>query len=190
MTKQKTGNWFARHKVLTVIGGFFLFVILLGAIGGGNKNKTVTTTTKTTTATKANATPTTKVNQEANDGKFAFTITGVQCDTASVGSSQYSTKNAQGQYCVVSITVRNIGNEAQTLDSFNQYLYNSEGKKYSADSEASYDANPSGSTFLQQINPGVTVSGVVVFDMPKGVTPTVAELHDSAFSNGVKVNLQ
>jgi len=29
-----------------------------------------------------------------------------------------------------------------------------------------------------------------VFDLPKDKTPVTAELHDSAFSGGVKVNLQ
>jgi hypothetical protein len=32
--------------------------------------------------------------------------------------------------------------------------------------------------------------GVSVFDMPRGVTPVRAELHDSLFSNGVSVNLR
>ena len=35
-----------------------------------------------------------------------------------------------------------------------------------------------------------SVSGDIIFDIPKGVTPVTAVLHDSAFSGGVKVNLQ
>jgi hypothetical protein len=161
--------------------------VIGGAAGGGSKTKT--TSNATTTAKASNQPQTAKVGQAANDGKFAFTVNSVQCNQPSVGSDQYSTKTAQGQYCVVNIKVNNIGNESQTLDASNQYLYNAQGQKYSADSEASFDANPSGGTFLQSINPGNSVTGVVVFDLPKGVTPTTAELHDSAFSGGVKVNL-
>jgi hypothetical protein len=69
-------------------------------------------------------------------------------------------------------------------------LFDAKGNKYSSDSGASFYANPSGSTFLNTINPGNSVTGAVVFDVPKDVTPTQAELHDSAFSGGVKVNLQ
>lgn len=181
-------NWFARHKVLTVIGVIVALAIIGGVANGGNKTKT---TSNTITTAKASSQPqTAKVGQAANDGKFGFTVNSVQCNQPSVGSDQYLTKTAQGQYCVVNITANNIGNEAQTLDASNQYLYNAQGQKYSADSEASFDANPSGSTFLQSINPGNSVTGVVVFDLPKGVTPVTAELHDSAFSGGVKVNLQ
>jgi hypothetical protein len=44
--------------------------------------------------------------------------------------------------------------------------------------------------FLQDINPGNSVSGIVVFDVPNGQTPGHLELHDSAFSGGVTVNVQ
>lgn len=88
------------------------------------------------------------------------------------------------------MSVKNTGNEAQTLDSSSQYLYNASGQKYSADSTASFTANPSGSTFLNSINPGNTASGKFVFEVPKDQTPVTAELHDSAFSGSVKVKLQ
>lgn len=48
---------------------------------------------------------------------------------------------------------------------------------------------PSGSTWYNDINPGNSVEGVVVFDIPKDQTPTTAELHDSSPSNGIKVSL-
>lgn len=43
--------------------------------------------------------------------------------------------------------------------------------------------------FLNEINPGNTVKGVLVFDMPKGTTPASIELHDSMLSGGVTVSL-
>ena len=45
-------------------------------------------------------------------------------------------------------------------------------------------------TFLEDINPGNSVVGTVVFDVPKGTKVTELELHDSAFSGGVKVALK
>lgn len=188
--KDKSGSWFGRHKILTVIGTLVLLAIIGSALGGGDKTNTATSNSSAkSSATPKPAATMAKVGQSANDGKFAFTVNSIKCDQASVGS-EYSTKTAQGQYCLLNISANNIGNESQTLDSSNQFLYNSKGQKYSADSEASYDANTSGSTFLQQINPGNSVTGLVVFDLPKGVSPISAELHDSAFSSGVKVNLQ
>ena len=150
-------------------------------------------TPSSTASSSTNATKTTTIaglNQPANDGKFQFTVTSVQCNQPEVGSNQYLTKTAQGQYCLLNLSVKNIGNEAQTLDASNQYIFNSQGQKFSADSTASIYANPSDSTFLDSINPGNSVTGIFAFDLPKGVTPTYAILHDSAFSDGVKVNLQ
>jgi len=186
-------NWFSRHKVLTVIG-IIILLIIIGSASGGNKKTSQSNSSQPSTSTgksQTKAKPAAiKIGETANDGKFAFVVNSIQCGQASVGSSQYLTKNAQGQFCSLNITVKNIGNEAQTLDASNQNLFNAANQKYSADSEASYDANPSGSTFLQQINPGNSVTGVVVFDIPKDQTPVSAELHDSAFSGGVKVSLQ
>ena len=185
---EKKRNWFARHKVLTVIGVIVLLAIVGGAAGGGNKSTTSSSGSKDT-KTQAKA-ETAKIGQAANDGKFEFTVTSVECGKASVGSNQYLTKTAQGQYCLLNVSVKNIGDQAQSLVSSNQYLLNANGQKYSADDTATmYNSTDTASTWYNDINPGNSVSGVIVFDLPKDQTPVSAELHDSAFSNGVKVNL-
>jgi Domain of unknown function (DUF4352) len=48
---------------------------------------------------------------------------------------------------------------------------------------------PDSESFLTTINPGNSVNGVLVFDVPEGVAPTYIELHDSMFSSGVLVSL-
>ena len=189
MKDNKKQNIFKKHKVLTVIGVLVILAIIGGASSGSKS--TGSTATKDTTSSKSAMTPMTKLNQPANDGKFQFTVTSVKCGQPSVSSADgYITKTAQGQYCLVNITANNIGDQSQTLDSTSQYLYDSSNKKYSSDDEATIDISPTDNTFFNAINPGNTVSGTVVFDLPKGVTPTVAELHDSALSGGVKVSLQ
>ncbi len=191
MSKDKSDkSWFGRHKALTVVGVLVLLVIIGSAAGGGSKKNTTTANKSSATSTTATAAMP-KLNQPANDGKFQFTVTSIKCGQPSVSSADgYITKTAQGQYCLVSVTANNIGDQSQTLDSTSQYLYDSSNKKYSSDSEATIDVSPTDNTFFNPINPGNTVSGVIVFDVPKGVTPTVAELHDSGFSGGVKVSLQ
>jgi hypothetical protein len=77
------------------------------------------------------------------------------------------------------------------LFSSNQKLLNADGKQYSADDTATMYASSDGSgSWYNNINPGNSVEGTIVFDIPKDQTPVTAELHDSAFSGGVKVNLQ
>ncbi len=193
MSKDKSGNWFGRHKILTVIGALIVIGIIAGAAGGGSKNASNGggSTTKETSKADGKKTPTlAKIGEVARDGKFEFTVASMECGKASVGTNEYLTKQAQGQFCLVNVSVKNIGSEAQTFDSSSQYLYDAANAKFSADGTASLYANPQGSTFLNQINPGNSVSGILVFDLPKDKTPTAAELHDSAFSGGVRVNLQ
>ena len=62
------------------------------------------------------------------------------------------------------------------------------GVKYDNDGAAEIYANSQTQTFLEQINPGNGVTGVLVFDIPKDATIARFELHDSAFSGGVSVD--
>jgi hypothetical protein len=186
--KNEGKNWFVRHKVWSVILGFIAISVISSAAGGGSQFNTNKNTTSKSSTDKAAEVA--KIGQPANDGKFEFTVSSVECGKVSVGTNQYLTKSPQGQYCLLNISVKNIGDQAQSLISSNQYLLNANGQKYSADDSATLYNSPSGSSWYNNINPGNSVSGAIVFDVPKDQTPTAAELHDSAFSNGVKVNLQ
>ncbi len=192
--EKKDGNWFKRHKILTGIGVIIIIAIIAGAVGGDKKDGTTTTANSNNTSSSSSSkseTTVAKLNEPARDGKFEFTVTSIKCAVPSVSDdSGYLSKSAQGQYCEMGVTVKNIGDEAQMFDGSNQYLYNASNQKYTYDSTATLYANPSNSTFLNNINPGNTASGTVVFDLPQGVTPTTAELHDSSLSGGIKVNLQ
>lgn len=192
MAEDKKNNWFSRHKVLTVIGVIILIAIIASAAGGGKKNDNTTADSSKSSSSSSKAAATTaKLNEPARDGKFEFTVSSFKCGVASVSdSSGYLSKSAQGQYCELSVSVKNIGDQAQTFDGSSQYLFNASGQKYNYDGTATIYANPSDSTLLNTINPGNSATGTIVFDVPKDVTPTTAELHDSSFSGGVKVNLQ
>ncbi|MEU5790380.1 DUF4352 domain-containing protein [Micromonospora purpureochromogenes] len=131
---------------------------------------------------------TAKIGQAARDGKFEFTVKSSKCGVAKVGTSMLGDK-AQGQFCLVTINVKNIGKEPQTLDGSSQKAYAADGTEYSSDTEAGLYANKEQSTFFEEINPGNQVTGVFVFDIPKNVKLTKLELHDSMFSGGIEVAL-
>ncbi len=125
------------------------------------------------------------------DGKFQFTVTAVT-QAKSVGDTADDLGDtAQGEYTILHVTVTNIGGQAQTLDDSSQYVFDASGRKYDASSNADIDLNSpdGGGVFLNSINPGNTVQGLLAFDMPAGVRAVKAELHDSPFSGGVTVTL-
>ncbi|RSN57989.1 DUF4352 domain-containing protein [Actinomadura sp. WAC 06369] len=128
------------------------------------------------------------IGREYRDGKFAFTVTKVKKGVARVGN-QYAGSEAQGQYVLVHITVENIGDEARMFDGTNQTLIDTKGREFEADTEAAIWSNRDTRSFLEQINPGNSVKGVVIFDVPKNVKLKAIELHDSMFSGGVTVPL-
>jgi hypothetical protein len=137
-------------------------------------------------AAKAAAAP--QLGKTVRDGKFAFTVTAVKCGIAQVGTNKYLTQKAQGQYCRASLRVENIGNEAQTMSASNQYLFDTKGRKFSADATANiYD--DSAKLMFEEINPGNSLKGYVYFDVPQGTKVSKLELHDSMFSDGIGVRL-
>src|SRR5205085_2722570 len=110
-----------------------LLLIIFGALallccGGGaiavavNAGKTSTSTNRSSGSGAQHA----KLNQPARDGKFEFTVAKVQCGVAKVGDDALG-KTAQGQFCLVTVAVKNIGNEARTFDGTNQHAYGTGG---------------------------------------------------------------
>lgn len=176
-----------------VIGSIFFFfqIMFFASLANGVKTATTNSPSSSQSSNSSKPAEVAKIGQAVRDGKFEFTVTAFSCGQTSVGTNQYLTKQAQGQYCMLNLTIKNIGDQAQSLFSGNQKLLNGS-TQYSADDTATLYNQPSGSssTWFNDINPGNSVSGTIVFDVPKGVTPTQAELHDSSFSGGVKVNLQ
>lgn len=127
------------------------------------------------------------LNQPARDGKFEFTVTKIECGVKiSIGSMAVT---PQGQYCAVSVKVKNIGNEPRMFDASSQYAYNAAGQKYNADTAAGLYLKDAGNAFLENINPGNAVAGTLVYDIPGDAAIKRLELHDSAFSGGVAVTL-
>jgi hydrogenase maturation factor len=121
------------------------------------------------------------------DGTFEFTVTSVEAGVTRVGSDLIG-QDAQGQYVLVHLTVANIGTEAQYFSDSSQKAFDAQDRQFSADSAAGVylDGN---NTLLNQINPGNTVTGTVVYDVPADAKLTRLELHDSPFSGGVEVAL-
>lgn len=126
------------------------------------------------------------IGDTVTDGDLAFTVTNVQTGVASVGGEYGQT--ADGQYVIVEVTVKNVGQQPATFDDSSQYVYNAEGHRFASDTGATMTLDD-GSSFLNQINPGNTVHGKIAFDMPEGSTPTSIQLHGDMLSQGVTVNL-
>jgi Domain of unknown function (DUF4352) len=165
--------------------GWIILAVVLGVVllcGGGVigvvfwANKAVHDATTPTSG---------RLNQPARDGQLEFTVTGTSCGKATEGNGS-QTVTAQGQFCEISLTVRNIGTDARVFTGAFQEAKGAGGATYRDDFAAEF-ASSADSVFFDQINPGNQVQGVLVFDLPKDDRIVSLELHDSPLSAGVLV---
>lgn len=89
----------------------------------------------------------------------------------------------------MTVTVKNIGDEPQTLIDTEQQLTDGSGRQYTSNTMAALLLPGNENAFITDINPGNNIKAVLVYDMAKGAKPTTIQLHDSMFSGGVKVDL-
>ncbi|NMM17909.1 MAG: DUF4352 domain-containing protein [Cellulomonas sp.] len=196
----KKRSWFARHKILTGLGAIVVFFVAVSAANGGSKDAPAAgAATPTADVTQAAAAPSeaapaaapapapaaAAVGTPVRDGKFEFTVTSIEPGVPSVGSDAFGQK-AQGQFVLMHLTIKNIGDKAQYFDGSSQKAFDAQGREFSSDAGAAIYLEDSNS-FLNEINPGNTVTGTVVFDMPRDAAIAKLELHDSPFSGGVRV---
>jgi hypothetical protein len=128
------------------------------------------------------------LNTAVKDGKFEFIVASMSCGHASV-SRAFVTRPAQGQFCLVGLTVRNVGTKAQTFADTFQKAAGPSGDTYGTDTAAGLLANLDGANVWTLINPGNKVTGMIVFDIPPAASIITLELHDSALSHGVTVRV-
>lgn len=118
-----------------------------------------------------------KIGDTVESGAFAFTVTDVQTGVMEVtDETGYLTETPDGQYVVVSVTVENIGDESGFFESSSQKLVDKDGKQYSTDTAA--EITGGAESFLNEINPGNSVDGELVFDVPQDVKLDKLELAD------------
>lgn len=187
---QPKKSWFARHKFLTTIGAIIVVFAIGSAIGGGSDDKApkpAPSASADPTGDKPQAQEETpeqspeevlpeqpkgfQIGDVANVGDMTYKV--VSVDTATEVGPSFSVTKAKGTFVVVKIEVTNNANEAAMVDSSFFKLKSGE-KSFEADSMASLWANTSedgnnGSFILENLNPDLTMSGVVVFDVSDAV---------------------
>lgn len=176
-------------------GGFLGVIILLGAFGAagssGGSSGGSASAGSSSGVSGSSAQAAVAPGRIARDGDFAFVLEGATCGKAAaraVWAAGYGEKvPGDATECIFKIRVTDDKGEAQTFFDSNQYVYDSRGRQYSADDDAS--------TFLKgdkddtQVNPGITITAKVPFQFPDGINPKRLVLHDSEFSGGVTVKI-
>lgn len=117
------------------------------------------------------------IGETVEVGDVAYTVTKVT-HAKSVGPAQYGLgETAQGEFTIVHLTVKNVGDTPVTFSDTGQHIVDTEGRKYAPNSMADVYLGQNGrNTMMQRINPGNSVSGKVAFDLPKDAAPDTLRL--------------
>ncbi len=124
-------------------------------------------------------------------------------DTVKVGDVTWQVSNArqanqltsqlgdskQGNFVVVDFNLTNDGNEALTLSSESLALFDAKGRKFQTDTDTLGYVDPNKDIFLNQVNPGVTQQGEVIFTVAPDAKNFELELGDAAVFSDKKARV-
>lgn len=186
-------SWFGKHPILTAILILFVIGIILSAVGGTSKNSTtnsVNTSGSTTSTVQTAQAKTAKVGDTVSDGDLAFTVQSV--DNAQTIGSSFDQKTAQGKFYILTVKIQNNGKDTKTVNASDFNIVDSQGRKYdySTDGQTAMEmANGTTDLFLQQVQPSLSVTGKIVFDVPATATGLKLMAQGDIFSSPVEIDL-
>lgn len=131
------------------------------------------------------------IGQPARDGPLTFVVTKFECPGKELGEGGLR-RTALGRFCILHFRATNSGNRPATLTFLDQVLLDRQKRRFAPDPTATTVVRRSSALEppvpVQQLNPGAEVTTSIVYDVPEGVTPELAELH-AGRSLGVTVRL-
>ncbi|WML42323.1 DUF4352 domain-containing protein [Neobacillus sp. OS1-2] len=157
-----------------IIGFVVLIIIIVAATSGGEDDSSTTASTAPSTTTKSGET------KSATKEEKPLSNEGVSSDvTIKVGAveakpevgNEYTKQKAQGIYKVVEVSLTNNQKDAITIDGNSFKLVDDQGREfsYSSDGQIAFDVGENegnSNFFLQSLNPGLTQTGKIIFDVP------------------------
>ncbi len=122
------------------------------------------------------------------DGVFQFTADGMRCGVHEIGTAD-DYQSPTGQFCVVTLTVKNVGKQPAIFADAIQKAYAPGGAWFISDSVAGFYANPDPTVYLNDINPGNKVQVIVVYDIPPAGHIVRLEVHENPTTRGAVIRV-
>jgi hypothetical protein len=178
---------------MVAVGGLLVLAAGVVLARPGSSNRPPAAAPSTAAGATADAgTPTREpmMGEEARDGQLAFVVGDFSC--AAPPPPDAGAPAAADKLCRLSFTVRNVGGSpAMFLGQF-QYLVDAQARTYGADADLTRAVPENGNRSIAElnVNPGVSVPLVLVFDVPTSTDPTEAQFKGNGRSRfGINVRL-
>lgn len=193
-------NWFARHKVLTVLGAVVVVIVVASvaaSLGARSAEPTSAAPTSAHEPSAPGSAPEPAPSEEeapgigspVTSGDLEFTVTKVAEAGTHIGSDILGA-DAQGRYVTATVRVANVSKEPQTFVVSYVQLVDADGNVFDADSMATIYAGSNAKTWVATINPGNAVEGPIVFDLPAGTEPAAVAVKGGLFDTVVRIVLR
>jgi hypothetical protein len=121
--------------------------------------------------------PTAAIGETVEVGSVAWQVTGA---TQATQLTSDFMEPKQGNFVIVDFLFTNNGDEATTLDPISLSLLDGEGRTSDPDTDTFGYIPPDKDVFLNQVNPGVTDDGQVIFTVAPGAADFTLEVGDAA----------
>jgi hypothetical protein len=154
------------------LGSVAFFVGVMVLINAANDSSTSTTTTSTKPVASSKPAPApVELSKEGVSSDVKISVDSFE-SKQSVGDNEFSKKEAQGVFKIVTVTLTNNQKDAITLDANSFKLIDDQKREFSYSSEAQFALESSvkdkkDSFFLKKLNPGLSATGHIAFDVPK-----------------------
>ena len=157
-------------------------VVIIIASSGGDKDLSSTATTASQKTAQAEVTY--KLKDEAPAGDLTFVANSIT-KKKTVGSGYFAKTSQSGTYAIVNVTVKNTGKETITIDSSLFSMFDSQGRefKYSIDGQTAYMTAGKDNFFLKQVQPGLSATGEIIFEIPEDTAGLKLSVRSGVFSS-------
>lgn len=130
------------------------------------------------------------LNEATRVESFDVTVTGVDCGKASVtGLDESEPVAAEGTFCLITLSVRNVGEKTDSYPTYDLKAVSATEREFDRNSTAESYANRDKRLLTEPIDPGRTVTEVLVFDVPRDSAVAFLMLNDKFDDVVVKVKL-
>lgn len=200
---EKEKSWFARHKFLTALLAVVGIGVAAAALGGGGGDGADNAATSETTQSTENDSESADDGAEASEaspaeeeaeapdsgiavgtaadvGDLSFTVASVEANITSSPGTLID--EPSGQYVLLKVTVANNGDKAETVSGSDAKLIDDQGREHELSNQTMWMEN---GLFFEEINPGNSIEGELLYDIPADAVPTTLNVTSGIFSSPV-----
>ncbi|WP_442603880.1 DUF4352 domain-containing protein [Paenibacillus sp. KN14-4R] len=178
---------------------WLIIVVVVFAVIGSTTNKdngqpaAAKPLSDTKETPKPTPTPAPVLTKEGVSSDVKIVIEGLET-SQTIGDNQFATAKAQGTFKIVKITLTNNQKDAITIDSNNFKLIDDQSREYGHSTESLLALQSSKvkkeSFFLTKLNPGLSATGYIAYDVPKDAKGFILEATGGMTGKKIKLKVE